>query len=232
MLLTKNKLTYNDNYIDKTVEGYIMTNLHKDLSTIIKERHSIRQYDPSFKLSKEELKSILEEATLAPSSSNMQAWSFIVVQDDERKKDLALYGNNAKVAENASAVIAVLGDTEMYQNVDKIYDMMFEAGYVDEENKQRLAQDVKRIYPSAPLETRRNMASFDAGLASMQLMLIAKNRGLDTITMGGFDKAAFAKNFNVDERYMPIVLIAIGKAAGDHYFKTVRLPVEDIATFI
>lgn len=209
-----------------------MSNLHKDLSTIIKERHSIRQYDPTFKLSKEELKSILEEATLAPSSSNMQAWNFIVVQDEERKKDLGLFGNNAKVVENASAVIAVLGDTEMHKKVDKIYDMMFEAGFVDEENKQRLVQDVKRVYPGAPKETRANIASFDAGLVSMQLMLIAKNRGLDTITMGGFDKAAFAKNFNVDERYMPIVLIAIGKAQGDQYFKTVRLPVEDIATFI
>ena len=63
-----------------------MSTIHKDLSTIIKERHSIRQYDPSFKLSEEELKSIIKEATLAPSSSNMQAWNFIVVQDDEKKK--------------------------------------------------------------------------------------------------------------------------------------------------
>ena len=209
-----------------------MSKLHKDLSTIIKERHSIRQYDPTFKLSKSELESILTEATLAPSSSNMQAWKFIVIQDEDRKKDLGLYGNNAKVAENASAVIAVLGDTEMYQNVEKVYDLMFEAGYVDEENRQRLVQDVKRIYPGAPYEVRANMASFDAGLVSMQLMLIAKNRGLDTITMGGFDKASFAKNFNVDKRYMPIVLIAIGKANGDHYFKTVRLPIEDVTTFI
>ena len=209
-----------------------MSKLHKDLSTIIKERHSIRQYDPSFKLSIEELKSILAEATLAPSSSNMQAWNFIVVQDDERKKDLGLFGNNAKVAESASAVIAVLGDTEMYQNADKVYDLMFAAGYVDEENKQRLVQDVKRIYPNAPYEARANMASFDAGLVAMQLMLIARDRGLDTITMGGFDKSAFAKNFNIDKRYIPIVLIAIGKAEGNHYFKTVRLPVEDVATFI
>ena len=209
-----------------------MSTIHKDLSTIIKERHSIRQYDPSFKLSKEELMSILEEATQAPSSSNMQAWNFIVVQDDERKKDLGLFGNNAKVAQNASAVIAVLGDTEMYQNAEKVYDLMFAAGYVDEENRQRLVQDIKKIYPGAPYEARANMASFDAGLVSMQIMLIAKNRGLDTITMGGFDKAAFAKNFNVDNRYIPIVLIAIGKADGDHYFKTVRLPVEDVSTFI
>ncbi|MGM9955332.1 MAG: nitroreductase family protein [Peribacillus sp.] len=52
------------------------------------------------------------------------------------------------------------------------------------------------------------MANFDAGLVSMQLMLIAKSKGYDTLTMGGYNKQQFIERFDVPERYVPIVLIA------------------------
>jgi nitroreductase len=61
----------------------------------------------------------------------------------------------------------------------------------------------------------------------MQLMLIAKDHGLDTVPMGGFNKEQFVEKFNVDERYFPVVLIAVGKAA-QSAFQTTRLPLDDV----
>ena len=80
-------------------------------------------------------------------------------------------------------------------------------------------------------EARKNIASFDAGLVSMQLMLIAKSKGYDTVTMGGFDKEKFIQRFNISDRYIPIVLISLGKAAGPA-FNTTRMPLEEVAKFI
>ncbi|WP_310171183.1 nitroreductase family protein [Neobacillus niacini] len=79
----------------------------------------------------------------------------------------------------------------------------------------------------APEEARKNIASFDAGLVSMQLMLIAKDRGYDTVTMCGFNKEEFAKRFNVFDRFFPVVLISVGKAAGTAY-KTTRMPLDEV----
>ncbi|MGX6445357.1 nitroreductase family protein [Neobacillus sp. K501] len=204
-----------------------MTTVLKSLSDVIKERHSVRKYDPNFKISKEEIEEMLKEATLAPSSSNLQAWRFIVIQDAETKKELRAIANNQEQVETASAVIAVLGDKEMYKSVEKVYRSAVEAGYMDEANMNRLITSTNNSYPQAPDEARKNIAAFDAGLVSMQLMLIAKDRGYDTVTMGGFNKQLFAEKYNVDDRYFPIVLISLGKAAAPA-FQTTRLPIEDV----
>jgi nitroreductase len=213
------------------LEETTMIATEHNLSTVIRERHSVRKYDPNFKISQEEIKDILSEATLAPSSSNMQPWEFMVIQDEETKKELRAIANNQEQVETSSAVIAVLGDKEMYKNAEKIFQQSFEAGLLDQETMERMIENTTKLYSSAPAETRTNIATFDAGLVSMQLMLIAKARGYDTVTMGGFNKQKFAERFEVSERYFPIVLIALGKAATPGR-QTTRLPIEDVVSFI
>jgi nitroreductase len=199
----------------------------KTLSEVIKERHSVRKYDQNFKISQEEIQDMLIEALQAPSSSNLQPWRFIVIEDQATKKELRAIANNQEQVETASAVIAVLGDKEMYKSVEKVYRSAFEAGYMDEANMNRLIESTNNTYPYASEEVRKNIASFDAGLISMQLMLIAKDRGYDTVPMGGFNKEQFVEKFNVEDRYFPIVLISVGKAAAPA-FNSTRMPLEDV----
>lgn len=208
-----------------------MNKSETSLSSVIRERRSVRKYDPSFKISQEEILDILKEAALAPSSSNLQPWKFLVIQDEETKKELRMIANNQEQVETSSAVIAVLGDREMYRNGEKVYRSSYEAGYMDETTMSRMIENTNKLYPSAPVAIRENIASFDTGLISMQLMLIAKARGYDTVPMGGFNKQQFLEKFNIDERYMPVLLLALGKAAQPGH-PTTRIPVEEIVEFI
>ncbi|MBY0122104.1 nitroreductase family protein [Bacillus sp. S/N-304-OC-R1] len=208
-----------------------MTETYTVLSEVIRERKSVRKFDPSYTISKEEIASMLKQATEAPSSSNLQPWRFIVIQDQETKKKVKQIAYNQEQIETCSAVIAVIADTEMHHNIDKIYRSNFEAGNIDEINLERQTQNAKALYPSVPSEVRMNIASFDTGLISMQLMLLAKAKGYDTVCMGGFNKKQFAEEFELDSRYAPVVLIALGKAAAPAYNST-RMAVEEIATFI
>ncbi|PAD67151.1 nitroreductase family protein [Bacillus sp. 7586-K] len=205
--------------------------IKQDLSTIIRDRHSVRKYDASFKIPREEIEEILSEAILAPSSSNLQPWRFIVIDDQEVKKELRQIANNQEQVETSSAIIAVLGDKEMYHNIEKVYRSNYEAGFMNLETVEQIIQNSKNYYTQASEEIRKNIASFDTGLVSMQLMLIAKAKGYDTVTMGGFDKEKFMKKFNITDRYMPIVLIAIGKATAPAY-QTTRIPLKEIIEFI
>ncbi|MBS8266727.1 nitroreductase family protein [Mesobacillus boroniphilus] len=208
-----------------------MINSETSLSTVIRERRSVRKYNPNFKISREEILDILKEAALSPSSSNLQPWKFLVIQDEETKKELRMIANNQEQVETSSAVIAVLGDREMYRNAEKVYRGSFEAGYMDETTMNRMIENTNKLYPSAPVGIRENIASFDAGLVSMQLMLIARARGYDTVPMGGFNKQQFIERFNIDARYMPVLLLSLGKAAAPGH-PTTRLSIEEIVEFI
>jgi nitroreductase len=203
----------------------------QSLSTVIRERHSVRKYDPNYKISKDELSEMISEATLAPSSSNLQPWKFIVIQDSDLKKELRTIANNQEQVETSSAVIAVLGDKEMYRNAEKVGRCAFEAGLIDEATMTRMVEGSNKLYSSASEESRAQIATYDAGLVSMQLMLIAKARGYDTVPMGGFDKQKFIDRFEVSDRYFPIVLIALGKAAAPGR-QTTRLPLNEVVSFL
>ncbi|UPW85363.1 nitroreductase family protein [Lysinibacillus sp. Ag94] len=195
------------------------------------DRKSVRKYEANYKIPQSDLEELLVIATTAPSSSNLQPWRFLVIQDEEVKKELRLIANNQEQVETASAIIAVLGDTAMYNNVEEIYTKNVELGYMDEATKNMMIENSLKIYSNLPTEVLKNIATFDAGLISMQIMLLAKDMGYDTVTMGGFNKEAFAKHFALKDNLVPIVLIAIGKAAAPAYGSS-RLALNDIAKFI
>ena len=75
------------------------------------KRRSIRKYDPNIKISKDEMVSILKDATRAPSSMNMQPWRFIIVESSEAKEKLrpVLYGNQTQL-ETSAAMICIFTD--------------------------------------------------------------------------------------------------------------------------
>ena len=87
-----------------------------------------------------------------------------------------------------------------------------------------------KTYSNLPSEVARQIVYTDGGLISMQLMLIARARGYDTVPMGGYDKAKFVEAFGISEQYESVMLIVIGKAAKPGH-PTTRLPIAEITFF-
>ncbi|KAA0955830.1 nitroreductase family protein [Sporosarcina sp. ANT_H38] len=207
------------------------TTLDSNLYSVMKARKSVRVFDQNATIAKEEIAEMLKLATMAPSSSNLQSWSFLVIQDPEVKKELQVIANNQAQVGDSSAVIAVLGNIDAYKKVEQIYTQNVAEGHMDESIKDRTIAGTYATYPHAPREARMNIAAYDAGLVSMQLMLIAKEKGYDTCTLGGFDKVKFAERFDLPSDQFPIVLIALGKAAAPA-FGSSRLPLDEVVRFI
>ncbi|MBO0601541.1 nitroreductase family protein [Sporosarcina sp. E16_3] len=207
------------------------TTLDSNLYSVMNARKSVRVFDPNATIGKEEIAEMLKLATIAPSSSNLQSWSFIVFQDAELKKELKKIANNQAAVEDSSAVIAVLGNIDAYKKVEQIYTQNVAEGHMDDSIKDLTIASTNAVYPNMPREVRANIASFDAGLVSMQFMLIAKEKGYDTLPMGGFDKVKFAERFDLPGDQFPVVLIALGKAAAPAYGSS-RLPLDEVVRFI
>nr|WP_082892009.1 nitroreductase family protein [Sutcliffiella horikoshii] len=201
-----------------------------DFLTVAKERRSVRQYDPDFKMDKSEILEILETATLAPSSSNLQPWRFLVIEDQKEKERLLPIANNQQQIVDASVVIAILGDREAYKNAEQIYSAIAEKGNMPDEVKDMYVNSILDGYGKFPKDRLAKIAHIDGGLVSMQLMLAAKAKGYDTVPMGGYDEAQFLKAFNVPENYEAIMLISLGKGSKAGFEKT-RLPLDDVLSW-
>ncbi|MCM3706340.1 nitroreductase family protein [Cytobacillus firmus] len=203
--------------------------INNDFKEISTGRRSIRNYDPTVKISREEMAEILEEASLAPSSVNLQPWRFVVIDSKEGKETLApLAKFNQRQVETSAAVIAVFVDMKSEAFIEKIYDTAVEKGYMPAEVRDQQVPSIKGYFENMTFEQKKEMNLIDAGLVSMQLMLAARAHGYDTNPIGGYEKDQIAEAFDLDkERYYPVMLISIGKAA-DQGYKSVRLPVEDI----
>jgi len=205
---------------------------NKDFNEIVLKRRSIKRYDPSVKISREEMKEILAEATRAPSSVNMQPWRFVVIETPEGKEKLAeLAKFNSEQVSTSSAVIAVFGDMNNFEYAEEIFGKAVELGYMPHEIKEQQLQVITPIYENMSEADMRDVVLIDSGLVSMQLMLVARAHGYDTNPIGGYEKELIAEAFGLDkERYVPIMLISIGKAASEGH-ASYRLPVNTVTTW-
>ncbi|TYR79852.1 nitroreductase family protein [Priestia megaterium] len=203
--------------------------MSKDFFDVVNERTSIREYDSSVKLSKEELTDLLETTVKSPSAWNLQHWHFMVFTSDDVKERLLPIAYNQKQVVEAGAVIAVLGDLEANKNTDVVYNPLVEAGHMTEDVKNILAGQINGAYQS-PVYAR-DAAFTNASLAAMTLMLAAKAKGFDTCSMGGFNAEKFVEEFKVEDRYVPVMLISVGKAAKPAHSSD-RLPVEQVTTWL
>ncbi len=203
-----------------------------DFNEIVNGRRSIKQYDPTVKISREEMTEMLEQASKAPSSINMQPWRFVVIDSEEGKEKLApLASFNLDKVMSASAVIAVFGDRNNIEYAEEIYGKSVELGYMPEDVKDFQLGYFKPLYEGMSDEQMKDIVMLDSGLVSMQLMLVARAYGYDTNPIGGYDKEKIAETFGLDkERYLPVMLITIGKAANEG-FQSYRLPVDTITTW-
>jgi nitroreductase len=203
--------------------------LVNDFKEIVTGRRSIRSYDPSVRISKEEMAEMLTEAALAPSSVNLQPWRFVVIDSKKGKETLApLARFNQRQVETSSAVIAVFADMQSDLYLDEIYNKAVEEGHMPAEVRDQQVPAIKGFFEAMTFEQTKEMNLIDAGLVSMQLMLVARAHGYDTNPIGGFEKDQIAEAFDLDKnRYYPVMLLSIGKAADEGY-KSVRLPIDVI----
>jgi nitroreductase len=182
------------------------------LEEAMRTRHSVRQYQPGVTIPEADLHEILNLAATAPSSWNLQHWRFLVVTEQANKERLLPIAFNQQQVVDCSAVIVILGDLEANKSAEAVYRPALEAGAISQQVYDTLLGNIQNAY-SGDTNTPRDEANRNASLAAMQLMLAAKAKGYDTCPMGGFDREKIVQELNIPERFMPVMMLTLGKAA-------------------
>jgi nitroreductase len=75
---------------------------------IIKDRRSIRKFDPSKQVTREQMNILLEAAMLAPSARNLRPWEFIAVTTRKILDEIPKIHANAAMCSTATAAIIIV----------------------------------------------------------------------------------------------------------------------------
>jgi nitroreductase len=81
-----------------------------DFWQLVRQRHSVRWYDPNVDVSPKQVRSILEAAVASPSAGNCQPWHLVVVRDQTLRQRLVRAAYGQEFLAQAPVVIAVCCD--------------------------------------------------------------------------------------------------------------------------
>lgn len=200
-----------------------------NVKDILEKRRSVRHYDSNYKISSETLTALVESASKSPNGNNIQATRYLIIEDAKLRNLLLPIAFNQQQIVEASTLIVMLGDYQAFNkgNIIKIHEEGYQAGYFDESLRDYLANAAINYYEGKTKEDLKLELTRDVSLASMSLVLLANEAGFDTITMSGYDSKKLKEILNISDRYLDVMLIAIGKGIKAGH-KTVRHDVNKV----
>jgi len=193
-----------------------------DTFDAIKERRSVKHYDPDHKLTDDEVNQLLSLAVLSPTSFNIQNWRFVIVKDSEVRKQIrAAAWNQAQVTES-SLLIVICADLKSWKDNPAQY----------WKNAPKEAQDflVPAIGPfyEGKEQQQRDEAMRSCGIAAQTIMLAAKSMGYDSNPMIGFDPQKVAEIINLPKDHVISMLMVIGKQTKQAMPRGGQLPLDNV----
>lgn len=176
-----------------------------NVNQAITERRSVKAFDPSHRMTDEEVNQLLSLAMLSPTAFNIQNWRFVVVSDPVLRHQIRAVSWNQAQVQEASLLIVLTADLKAWEKEPTRY----------WRNAPKAASDILvpmiGHYYEGKAELQRDEAMRSCGMAAMTIMLAAKEMGYDTCPMDGFDFDAVAKLLNLPADHVPSMFVVVGK---------------------
>ncbi|MEZ4575104.1 MAG: nitroreductase family protein [Vampirovibrionales bacterium] len=177
-----------------------------DTFTAIESRRSIKHYDPSHRMTEDEITRLIELAKLSPTSFNIQNWRFVCVTDPDLKKQLRAASWNQAQVEEASLVILLCADLTAHSNHPQRY-----WANAPQAVQDQLVPMIATFYDGND-QLIRDEAMRSVGMAGQTIMLAAKAMGYDTCPMIGYDPVKVAEIIRLPKDHVTGFMVVVGKA--------------------
>jgi nitroreductase len=195
------------------------------VSQAITERRSIKAFDPSHRLTEQEIAKLMALAMLSPTAFNIQHWRFVLVTDPVLRQQIRAVSWNQAQVEEASLLIILTADLNAWEKDPARYWA----------NAPKQAQDylVPAIgnYYKGNEQVQRDEGMRSCGMAAMTIMLAAKEMGYDTCPMDGFDFEAVSKLINLPQDHTPVMFVVVGKALEPARPRSGQLNMDEVVVY-
>ena len=198
---------------------------------VLSQRHAAEQFDPTASITRSEIEILVQEASQAPSTFNLQHWRFVAILEPEIRTQLSTttIPTNRQRVVDASVVFVIFGDLEAHHSLADILEESVKAGLLTREIADLWVSTANQLYGAEP-HLAREEAIRSVSLAAMVLMLAARNRGFASCPIG-FAPNLLREILRTSDRYVPLMMIAVGRDASIIQKRRPRLPVSQILSF-
>lgn len=197
--------------------------------SLIERRMSANLFDASHALTDAEVEQLTCLATRAPSAYNLQNWRFIAVRSPEAKARLrSLAYDQAKVSD-AAVTFIICGQLPDHAALAARLLPFVEAGFMPADMASGWQEGARAQYLDP--RTARDEAVRSASLGAATLIFAAEALGLVSAPMGGFDAEGVARAFGLGRNEVPVMLVAVGRAAPGNWPQKPRRPLAEVLEF-
>lgn len=201
-------------------------------------RHAVKAYDPTKKLSQEDLMKIVEAARLAPTSSGLQQFRLVVVGDQDLKEKMVAGALNPDCMRECSHVIVFAAwDEYTPERIDAIYDLTTDERGLVRGRFKRYTDMLKEKFGEMDKEEQYQHAANQAYIALGMALAQAAELRIDSTPIGGFDPKLVDELLDLPSKGLrSVCLLYLGYADPERdwmgQMKKVRNSMEEFATFI
>lgn len=188
--------------------GRALTKTLHPILELIRRRHSAESFDPQRGIEDDLVRRLVADACRAPSSFNIQHWRFLAVRSARDKERLQRAAYGQEQVGRSAVTFVILGDLQATERLDEILEVAVERGAITEGKAAAWVAMAREIYADPQLA--RDEAIRSCSLAAMTMMLAAEAHGLVAGALTGFDPALVREALDIPERFLPVMLLAVG----------------------
>lgn len=196
-------------------------------------RHAVKAYNPEKKVSQEDLNKILEAARLAPTSSGLQPFRVIVVENQNLKNKMVEGALNPEVMRDSSHVLVFAAwDSYSNEKIDKVYDYTTDERDLPRGRFGSYTDKIKNMYNAQTPEQHFAHTSRQTYIALGLAMAQAAELKIDSTPAEGFSNEVVDEILGLKELGLKSVsLLYLGYRDQDNDWmasmKKVRIPMEE-----
>lgn len=196
-------------------------------------RHAVKAYDSTKKVSEEDLNKILEAARLAPTSSGLQPFRLIVVENQELKEKMVSGAFNPEVMRDSSHVLVFAAwDSYSNEKIDKVYDYHTDVRDLPRGRFSSYTDMIKDLYNAQTPEQHFAHTARQTYIALGLAMAQAAELKVDSTPAEGFNNEMVDEILGLKELGLKsVTLLYLGYRDSENdylnHMKKVRIPMEE-----
>lgn len=203
------------------------------MKNVLTWRYATQKYNPTQKVSEENMQEILEAINSAPTSYGLQPFKLIHVKSPELRKQLRAASYDQSPVTDASDLLIFTVNRNMdSEHINSYMKRIVEVRQVEREKLNRFEQNIAGVLGNLSSEELIAWNTKQAYIGLGFGLVMAAHLGIDSTPMEGFQKDKYDEILGLEDDHSVLVLTFGYRSDEDHtqHHKKVRKTLEQLVT--